>query len=104
MTERIEGLKLEVPGQEVHDHLRRRAEYHRAKAEWYAGQVESLQSGGVRPTGVSNDPLQSLEQSQQEHRAKAELFAFMADHVVRSATYRLSEQDLARIEIISRYV
>ncbi len=104
MTERIEGLRIEVTSQELWQHLVNRETFHRKKAEWYAGQVQALSAGGVQATGATNNPLESLERSRLEHQAKAELFEFMAGHVVRDTTYRLSEQDLARIEIISRYV
>src|SRR5438445_766388 len=100
----IEGVRIEITSDELWQHLVKRETYHREKEAWYRGQVESLMKGGVGPTGASNNPIESLERSRQEHESKMQLFEFMAGHVIPKEVYRLSESDLARIEIISRYI
>lgn len=95
----IEGFKIDVPGQELKHHLMDRATYHSDKGQEYAEQargVAALQA----PSGASNDPVSSLQQSARQHSDKANLFLFMANHVLTDATYRLSERDLAYTEIV----
>jgi hypothetical protein len=99
----IEGLKIEIPTEELRQHIEGRSEHHRDKAEWYGGQVRSLRAGGLAESHVSNDPVSSLERSELNHRDKAAFFAFLADHLIEGETYRLTEDDLARLEFISRY-
>jgi hypothetical protein len=99
----IEGLKIKVSSAELKSHIETRAAYHQERAVWYEGQVVNLRSGGVRPEAVSNDPASSLERSAKDHKEKAALFSFMADHIIPNEEYILSENDLSRIELVSRY-
>lgn len=98
----IQGFKLDFQSEELRKHLEERAKYHAGKAEWYAGQVNNLKSGGVSETRHSNDPVGSLTHSMNDHKAKADLFSLMAKHVIPNETYRLDESDLSRLELISR--
>ena len=99
----IEGLKIDVPSDELIEHLKERADYHTEKSKFYTGQVEALRQGGVGASPVSNDPVTSLESSAKSHQDRAAFFNFLDEHVVLDETYRLSEQDLTRLEIVSRY-
>ena len=99
----IEGLKLEFSSGDLKNHLLNRRNYHSEKAIWYKGQVESLQKGGMRPEAVTNDPLIGLERTMQDHKQKAEFFSVLRAHVIPDETYILSENDLARLEFISRF-
>jgi hypothetical protein len=100
----IEGLKIEIPTRELREHIEARAQYHRDKAEWYAGQVSNLRAGGLaEQRHMSNDPVSSLERSEQDHREKCAFFSFLAEHLIPDETYRLTEADLSRLEFISRY-
>jgi hypothetical protein len=100
----IEGLKIDVSADELTSHLNERVEYHKAKREFYEKQVQGLRDGGVGQGMQSNDPVSSLQGSAKSHGDREGLFRFLADHVVTDETYRLSEQDLTRLEIIGRYL
>lgn len=100
----IEGLKIEIGASELRDHLIKRATYHKDKREFYTKQALSLREGGIQnEVANSNNPVQSLEQSAKSHGEREAFFRFLGDHIVLSEDYRLSEQDLTRIEIVSRY-
>ena len=99
----IEGLKIEIPTEELRAHIEGRARHHREKAEWYEGQVRNLRAGGLSEHHVSNDPVSSLERSEDSHRERAAFFSFLAEHLIEGETYRLTEDDLARLEFVSRY-
>lgn len=98
----IEGLKLDFSTEQLQGHLRGKISYHREKARWYASRIADLKSGGVQQPehGVSNDPVQSLDRSRRSHHERAELFQVMYDHLIPNETYRLSETDLVKLELI----
>jgi len=98
----ITGLCIDVSAKELREHLAHRAGYHEKKAKWYRGQATALSKGGVS-TGMSNDPVKSLEDSERQHKEKAAFFRFMERHIVKNETYRLSQEDLGQIELASRY-
>lgn len=100
----IQGLQIEISSAELGEHLRQRAEYHKERAGWYGGQVDGLRSGGLRPEGVTNDPISSLERSMKEHKERAAFFLFMAEHLIPGETYRMTEVDFGRLELIARYI
>jgi hypothetical protein len=98
----ITGLCVDISAKELREQLASRARHHEKKAKWYKGQAAALTRGGAA-TGVSNDPVRSLEESEKQHREKAAYFRFMEQHLVKNETYRLSQEDLGRIELASRY-
>jgi hypothetical protein len=101
----IEGLKIEITSDELRVHILARAEHHRERATFYEAQVSNLRAGGLTAErGVSNDPVGSLNHSATQHRNKTAFFAFLAEHLVPGETYRLTENDLERLEIFSRYL
>lgn len=103
MTQQVvDGFQIEVDWKEVVDHLTAKADEHAAKANAYDKQIVELEALHEPGTYNSNDPRQSLGQSLRSHRSKAELFKFMADHVIMNVTYRLDEADLLRLEWMDR--
>ena len=96
----ITGLCIDVSAKELREHLAARADHHEEKAKWYRSQAAALSKGGAA-TGMSNDPVRSLEESEQ--REKAAYFRFMEQHSADNETYRLSQDDLGQIELSSRY-
>lgn len=99
----IDGLKISVSSTELKTHIEGRAKYHAQRAEFYSDQAGNLKSGGLQLEAASNDPVGSLERSAKDHGEKAAFFSFLAEHIIPDERYILSENDLARIEIFSRY-
>jgi len=100
----IEGILIDVPADELKDHINGRALEHTNKAKAYQHQVEILRSAGTTlDMRTSADPIRDLEYEIKEHENKAGFFLFMAEHLVIDEVYRLSESDLARLEIAARY-
>ena len=98
----IEGFKIEVSSAELVAHLRTKETHHREKAIAYEQQAKGVEQ--LRPSeGQSNDPAGTLWKAYRAHDGKAQLFQFLAEHVIDKEVYRLSEADLIRIEIIDRY-
>jgi hypothetical protein len=95
----IEGLRVDLTSEELTTHLHLRGVKHAEKAAEYEKQVVAVSE--LQPaSGASNDPVQSLRMSAQQHRAKAALFDFLAKHIVPNETYRLSEQEFIRLEFV----
>lgn len=103
----IEGLHIEIPSAELKAHIQERADHHKKRAKFYTQQAEDLQRGHQREMedqhGGSYDPLDGLLRKVNEHQHKAAFFQFIADHIVPNEKYRLSENDLSRVELFSRY-
>lgn len=107
----IEGLKLDVNGPELVMHLNDRAGVHEKKAEIYAKQIGAIKQAEDEDederdawANASNDPKADLRRRMRDHQRKAGMFRFMAGHVLVDEIYRLSEQDLTRLELISQYL
>ncbi len=108
----ITGLHIELSSEELKQHIQERADHHKKRAEWYSQQAAQLQEGQEprQPDpdedhhSRSYDPLQGLLTKVNEHRYKMVFFRFLADHIIPNEKYRLSESDLARLEIFSRYL
>lgn len=99
----INGIQIHVSTEELKQLIQKRELYHMEKEKWYESQLNNLKSGGVRPEAVSNDPISSLEQSQQRHADKRAYFNFLANHLIPNESYTLTDSDLIKLEIISRY-
>lgn len=100
----IQGIQIEMTSKQLREHIEARVGYHAEKMKWYSAQVTSLKSGGMEDTNHSNNPIGSLVSSAKGHGEKAAFFRVLADHLVANETYRLSEQDLTRLEFVSRYM
>ena len=101
----IEGIFMDVTSAELDEHLRARALHHKDRAGTYARQSAELEADqSEHDQNLSNNPVRSLKDSQRHHQTRAELFTFMADHLVPNEVYRVSESDLTRLELIGQHL
>jgi hypothetical protein len=117
----IEGFKLKVTSAELKIHCSERAVYHRKRADDKEAQlpelkrsIESLEKiGAATASSVSNmnkggyamdrqDPVEALESDIKDHRNKALVFGWFAEHLFEE-DYTLKEDDLFRLEILKRW-
>jgi hypothetical protein len=131
-VELIEGVKIDVKSDEMKDVLAKRAEYHKTRASWYESQLKSLREAQgaiaakiVEDAGDEEDeemaanlsnaygkgsnfrgdsPIDQLASKVKAHRARQAYFRFMSEHVIPGKTYRLKEDDLTRLELLSQYM
>ena len=94
----IVGIQIEMASEKLRLHLKERAEYHKGKTDWYAGQIKNLKKGGMDETIASNDPVRSLQQSMNDHAGRYTYFQLLADNVIPKVKYRLSQHDLSAVE------
>lgn len=107
----IEGIQFDISSVELAAHLKTRVEHHQKRADWYGSKETSLAEGefdeesrNKMSTTNSSNPVEQMRAGRKRHVAKVSLFRFMAEHVVRNETYRLSESDLQRLELtLSEY-
>jgi hypothetical protein len=113
----VKGIELFMSSDELASQATKRAVFHAQRAEAYGQKVTELRAMRTEnpaPTfddarkmmGISSnayhhyeDPLTALEEQARSHRGSAERFRFIAAHVGKDATYRLSLQDVATLEI-----
>ena len=128
----VEGVKIDVKADEMKAVLGKRAEYHQKRAEWYEAQLKSLREAQgaiaakiVADAGDEEDeemaanlsnayskgsnfrgesPIDQLASKVKTHRARQAYFRFMSEHVIPNTTYRLKEDDLTRLELLSQYM
>jgi len=101
----IQGIQLEITGKELVEHLEARAGHHLDRMAFYRRKVGEV--GDEAPevedepaySGHAN-PVEALKGKVRQHRKQAALFQFMAEHIVVDETYRITEQDLMRLEWI----
>lgn len=99
----IEGLKLDFTSEELKQHLNKKVKYHRERSRFYGEKAQALHEGGAEAAQFSGgDPVRALKDKQLDHNKRAELFEIYSSHLVND-TYRLSDSDLTRIELVSRY-
>lgn len=106
----IEGLKIEVKSAELKEHLQGRAKFHDEKSKFYSQQLVEFKEANknlpeeLQTNNVSNrGPLMAMEGRVSTHKKTADLFKFLADHVIADEVYHLTEHDLQRIEITPNY-
>jgi hypothetical protein len=102
----IEGVEFDISSQELAKHLHTRVEHHNKRAKWYADKADTLAEGEFneetrqKMSSTNNaNPVDTFKAGAKRHKAKASLFSFMATHVIQNETYRLSENDLNRLEL-----
>ena len=100
----IDGIKIDVTSAELKTTLEQRRDHHREKTAFYKQQVANMEQQGVAQHNVTNDPVASLKSSWRQHEERQAFFAYLAEHVIPEATYRLSEHDLTRLELLSKYL
>ena len=99
----IEGLKFQMPSDELRTHLIARIEHHKGRKAFYEQKVGELQAGGAEGMQYTGgDPIRALRDKSAEHQRQIELFKFMHDHVAPGEMYQLADTDLQRIEILGR--
>ena len=99
----IEGLRFDVTSEELKVHLEKKLRHHRERVAFYKDKAQALQAGGAEPAGYTGgDPVQSLREKAAQHQNRVELFDFLRGHLIPGETYRLEENDLLKLEIISR--
>ena len=99
----IEGLHFDVEYKEMKQHLEVKANHHFGRKQFYFSQAEKLEAGDAEAMDYTGgDPVKALKDKGKIHYSKMEFFQFMADHLIKGETYRLSESDLLTIEFISR--
>lgn len=99
----IEGLQIDVPTDELKEILGRLVKKHTDKAERYQARAAEMKDHGDYPNlQVSDDKstVESFERREREHRSLASEFQFMQEHLAPGETYRLTHEDLRRIEIV----
>jgi hypothetical protein len=99
----ITGLYIQMPTEKLQRHLDSRRRYHAEKAEWYKTQVANLSAEVDARLDVSNNPTQSLRQSQMSHENKAAFFALLAENLIPDETYRLSQDDCILLDLRERF-
>lgn len=100
----IEGLKLDFTSVQLNEHLSAKRSYHAGRAVFYAEQATKLEAGGAEGMQYTGgDPVRALREKGNEHTRKAALFSLYVAHVIPDDVYRLSESDLERLEMVSRF-
>lgn len=105
----IEGIKLDISTDELRAHLTARSEHHAARREHYLAEykrktqsvisAEELMDSDEGFASTSNSIRSDDMGYAKHHRAKASFFKFVAQYLIPSETYRLSESDLAKFEL-----
>ena len=103
----IHGIRLEVTGSELAVRLEQRIRWHRDRNDALIGQMKKLaeveRDAANEPAntiGRYESPRLVLEKRVREHQERASFLAFLRDHIVRDATYRLDSIDLRMTEIL----
>lgn len=106
----IEGLNFDMKPDELRSHFQERAKHHADREAFYRQQAAALEAqvGDQPETGLPSysghqNPQESLKQSAAQHAHRRVFFQFLADHVIEE-TYRLTESDLTRLELLDRYL
>lgn len=94
----INGFQVEISSIEMREHLAKRASHHRDRARWYDEQ--KAQFADAPTAQMTSDPVAGLKEAGKRHEGKSAWFAFMADHVPENESYRLTDHDLERLELV----
>jgi len=103
----IHGIRLEVTGSELAVRLEQRIRWHRDRNDALIGQMKKLAEVErdaanelANTIGRYESPRLVVEKRVREHQERASFLAFLRDHIVRDATYRLDSIDLRMTEIL----
>lgn len=108
----IDGLKIDVTGEELVQHLDERVQYHRERAEQCVRRAQRIESlGPDETTDADDDPeddeglasvwpgySEELERRAERHRSRGEHFQFLRDRISLNEIYRLALADLRALE------
>jgi len=106
----INGLQVDVASDELTRIMQERLKYHQDKADVFEKNAaelmktiknieEDMSTGKVS----GGNPAEQLQTKAREHKEKATYYKFMLEHVIKNDTYRLGQDDLARLGITARY-
>lgn len=98
----IEGLKFDVPADELKTLIEERMIHHNERALFYQEKANGLE-GAEAMEYTNGDPVRNLRDKQKQHESKTQMFTFLRDHIVAGEVYRLQENDLTRLEIITGF-
>jgi hypothetical protein len=99
----IEGFKLDFSSEELKAHLEERVAHHAQKETGYRQQAKGVHAvKGEDFQGQTVDPEHALSQQANTHANKREFFKVLAEHIIPNETYRLKQEDLVLIELVSR--
>ena len=103
----IDGLRIDVPSDELLRHLDERVRHHHARAiecEAKIKRIEALQSAPDEDEGPFGTCwpgyAHELERRAARHRDREALLMFFRDHVIAHEIYRLTESDLKSLELL----
>lgn len=99
----IEGLIVSFKTDELREHLIQRAKLHEGKVDFYTEKAK-LNEDVPEQENVTVDVVKNLKDRAQTHRQRADHFYLLADHLIIGEEYRLSENDLLKLEFIGRYL
>ena len=99
----IEGLLFEIESGELKKMFEARARHHEKKAKYFADRAEKAEEDPMPADLTSNRSVVSAKRDFLR-RAEAEVqensrFKFMAEHLIEKEIYRLTWEDLQKLEI-----
>ncbi len=94
----IDGLKLTITGEELRSLLDRRIHSHRRSADYWKREQERTPDQQTEDEPLLPDHMCANEA--ERHEWRAEVIAFIRDHIEARETYRVGEADLAFGELL----
>jgi hypothetical protein len=105
--EPIQGIRLTVNGRELTVRIAERIRWHRERADILIQQMKKLTEVERSAAddlaymlGRYESPRGLLEKRLREHEERASFLAFVRDHLVVDAVYRLDSSDLKMIDVL----
>jgi hypothetical protein len=104
---------MDVPGEELKKRLGDRVEYHRKRSEFFKKESDRVvDTAGTGedpiPNPVSNKTVQSVREDYRtqalHHRQRSGQLSFIMEHLSDKETYRLTEQDISRLELVEGHI
>jgi hypothetical protein len=105
--ETIQGIRLTVNGRELTVRIAERIRWHRERSDILIQQMKKLTEVERSAAddlaymlGRYESPRALLEKRLREHEERASFLAFVRDHLVVDAVYRLDSSDLKMIDVL----
>jgi hypothetical protein len=106
-SEPIAGIRLTVNGRELAVRIAERIRWHRERGDILIQQMKKLTEVERSAAddlaymlGRYESPRAVLEKRLREHEERATFLAFVRDHLVQDAVYRLDSSDLKMIDVL----
>jgi hypothetical protein len=96
----IDGLKLTIPGEELRTLLEAQIQHHEESAAGWTHERERTSADETDEAPLLPDHL--CEHEAERHEWRAEVLAFIRDHIEAGETYRLAATDLEFGELLPR--